>query len=675
MSQSNRKANHLQGQTSPYLLQHLYNPVDWYPWGTQALEKARTENKPLLISIGYSACHWCHVMEHESFEDEHVAQIMNENFVCIKVDREERPDIDHLYMNAVQLLSERGGWPLNCFALPDARPFWGATYFPKEQWVHVLQQITNLYQNQLHELEEQAEQLTRGIAQSSLLPRGVHKDQFPASTTDNMTGKLLEKIDMKNGGFSGAPKFPLPATLEFLLHYLHQHPQNTKAEKALHVSLHKMALGGIYDQVGGGFSRYSVDDKWKVPHFEKMLYDNAQLLSLYAKAWKVKPEPLYKDVVVEIISFLKRELCSPNGTFYAALDADSEGVEGKYYVWDADEFYDVLADEAPLAAQLFSIGGKGLWEHDQNILLLDTTIEEFAHRENIDQAHLRSRVEKWKQMLYARREERVRPGLDNKIIISWNALTIDALAEAGSCFCNPAWILDAEKTAAFILQYALLPDGSLAHTLHGSNPAIDGFLEDYAFMIKGLIKLGQVTMNEQYFLSARDLLEYTLTHFTTPETNMFAFSSVKGEKLVAPYFDFQDNVIPSANSTMARNLFYLGNIFEEQQWVERSRNMLADLQPQMENYGRWTPNWGILWLHLQKPFYTLAITGEQAGKKTEELMQRYLPDTLVCASSHDDSELPILKNRYQQEKTLIYPCTLSACLQPVEEVDKLLSVI
>ncbi|TVQ08359.1 MAG: thioredoxin domain-containing protein [Bacteroidetes bacterium] len=674
MSEFNLKENHLKGQTSPYLLQHLYNPVDWYPWGPEALDKAKTENKPLLISIGYSACHWCHVMEKESFEDHEVARLMNDHFVCIKVDREERPDIDHLYMNAVQLISQRGGWPLNCFALPDGRPFWGATYFPRDQWKSILIRIHELFVHQHSDLEEQAEKLTEGLAQNSILPLTDKKDKgFSADVTNKMARGISQNIDMNEGGTMGAPKFPLPAVFEFLLHYHQQNPQAKDAAKAVELTLTKMAMGGIYDQAGGGFARYSVDENWKVPHFEKMLYDNAQLISLYAKAYKTNPLQIYRQVVEESIAFVKRELTSPSGTFYSALDADSEGEEGKFYVWTEKQFHEVLGKEAPLAIEYFNVGGKGFWEKGNSILLLNKTDEAFAREWSMQPEMVRNKAASWKKILLKEREKRIRPGLDNKVLVSWNGLMIEALAEAYSAFGNHQWKDDAAKAADNILRLAMQPDGRLYHTLNDDKPAVDGFLEDYACMIKALIKLG--THKEEYLLSAKKMMEYTLENFSSEKTNMFSFSSAKGEQLVAPYFDFQDNVIPSANSIMARNLFYMGHLFENHDWIDRSRQMLTDVAQQMENYGSWTANWGILWLHHQKEFFTLAVCGNNAAETTDDILSNYLPDILACSSFSEKTQIPLLKNRFVKGKTLVYPCTSTECLPPVATSHETLKIL
>jgi uncharacterized protein len=676
MSEFSRKENHLKGQTSPYLLQHLYNPVDWHPWGNDALQKAKSENKPLLISIGYSACHWCHVMERESFENQEVARLMNQYFVCIKVDREERPDIDHLYMGAVQLISGQGGWPLNCFALPDGRPFWGGTYFPAEQWKNILSRIHDLYLHQYSELEEQAKRLTEGIANNNLLPVGENvSESFPAATTHAMVQSILQSLDTTDGGTKGAPKFPLPVIYEFLLHYYYQNPNATQVLEAINITLKKMAMGGIYDQAGGGFSRYSVDEYWKVPHFEKMLYDNAQLINLYAKAWKINSQPLFKQVVEETIEFVKRELTSPEGTFYSALDADSEGEEGKFYVWTENEIRQVLGHDAALAIEYFNVGGNGFWENGRNILLLTQSADEFALEKGIEIKSFYEMANRWKHLLLTHREKRTRPGLDYKILISWNALMIEALAEAAAAFQNDQWKEMAVKAADFIIDHAMDPRGMIHHTLHHKTPAIDGFLEDYAFLIKALIKLGQVCCQEKYFILSHKLAEYSMENFSSSETPLLSFSSSQGEKLAAPHFEFEDNVIPSSNSTMARNLFYLGNIFEDKNWVDKSREMLKAIEPQMERYGSWAANWGILWLHFQKEFYTLAVCGEGAQTTTQQIMTHYLPDALVCTALKPASQLPVLENRFSPDKTMIYPCTLHSCLTPEESVDGLINLL
>ncbi len=669
-----KKANHLQGQNSPYLLQHLYNPVDWHPWGEEALGKAKRENKPLLVSIGYSACHWCHVMEQESFEDPEVSAIMNKYFVCIKVDREERPDLDHFYMNAVQLISGRGGWPLNCFALPDGRPFWGATYFPKDQWTSILQRIAELFKNQPSDLEKQAQELTKGVSNSSILLKSDNAMNFPEEISHKMATALVDNTDPKEGGTQGSPKFPLPVVYEFLLHYFKQTGE-VKAIEAVHLTLHKMAMGGIYDQIGGGFARYATDERWKIPHFEKMLYDNAQLISLYSKAWQVQPHMLYKEVVLDSIEFINRELTSAEGTFYSALDADSQGEEGRYYVWKEKEFNEILGDEAPLAREYFNVGGKGFWEKGNNILVRNASDDAFAHEHDIQTDVLKKKTQEWKHKLLKSRKQRIKPGLDNKVLVSWNALMISGLVHAYQAFDEPVLLERAEKAARFIEQHAIEPDGKIYHTLVIDKPYIDGFLEDYSGMIQALINLYQVTLDEDLLWIAHNLTQYVMTNFSSSKTHLFSFSSQKGEKLAAPFYEFQDNVIPASNSVMARCLFYLGNFYENPIWVKRSRQMLIDMKPQMEKYGGWAANWGILWLHHQKEFYTLALCGEKAMNIARELGKHYLPDCLIAGTSDGKTRIPLLENRFVKNENLIYPCTLESCKQPVNDTQELLEMI
>ncbi|TVR40207.1 MAG: thioredoxin domain-containing protein [Bacteroidia bacterium] len=667
------KPNHLKEQTSPYLLQHLYNPVDWYPWGEEALEKAKRENKPLLVSIGYSACHWCHVMEKESFEDNEVAYLMNSSFVCIKVDREERPDIDHLYMNAVQLVSGQGGWPLNCFALPDGRPFWGGTYFPKEQWKNILARITELYNDNYDDVLKQADNLTKGVSGSSFVAAGNDKPAFDKEDVRKMMNNLLEYMDDQEGGTKGAPKFPLPNNHAFLLHYYGQNGDQKSLDQ-VNISLHKMAMGGIYDQIGGGFARYSTDIHWKVPHFEKMLYDNGQLVSLYANAWKLTRKPLYKDVVYETVSFVDRELTSPDGVFFSALDADSEGEEGKYYVWKAAEVDSLLGDDAPWVKDYFRIGDKGLWENGNNILLRDKSDEAFAQSMDLDAGAFRGLLSKVKEKMLIARSKRVKPGLDDKVLVSWNALMIEGLADAYAAFEDEAFLNKASNAADFLLQHAMEPDGKLYRTVRGKRPAIDGFLEDYALFGSALIRLYQVSGNAAYANAAKKLTEYVMRHFREDGTNLFYFSSQRSEKLAAPHYEFYDNVIPSSNSVMARVLFYLAHYYENPEWGQQSSKMLNDMKERLDKYSSSFSNWGILLMHHTQPFHTIVITGPQAFSAAKEMGRHYLPNVLIAAAKNESQAagLPVFENRFVKEKTLIYPCLMGRCKLPVETVEDVL---
>jgi uncharacterized protein len=667
MKNQRQQGNYLRGETSPYLLQHLFNPVDWYPWGQEALEKAAREDKPVLVSIGYSACHWCHVMEKESFQDEKVAEIMNNYFVCIKVDREERPDIDHMYMTAVQLLGGRGGWPLNCFALPDSRPFWGSTYLPREHWIDILAQVQGLYRERKDELVTQAENLTQGISQASFIKPGRGSADFQPEDAVKVFNNIIRHMDRKEGGTTGAPKFPLPVNLEFLLHYHHQ-CRNEAALQQVEVTLEKMALGGIYDQVGGGFARYSTDEKWKVPHFEKMLYDNGQLVSLYSNAFKISGNPLFRHVVYQTVEFVDRELTAPDGTFYSALDADSEGQEGKFYVWKEEEIDAIIpAGDLPVVREYYQVGKKGLWEDGLNILLRDEGDAEFCRRMNISPATLRETMERTRKLLLQARSQRIRPGLDNKVLASWNALMIHGLADAFAAFGDESFLSRAKKAAGFLMESHITPGGKLFRSLRGENSPIDGFLEDYALFIRALIRLWEVSMEQLFLQKAGLLAEYVITNFTSSSTRLFSFSSRHGESLKTDHFEIYDNVIPSSNSVMAINLLHLANYFENPGWSRRSTNILSDMEPLLAEQGINLANWGRLLLYNIHPLFTLAICGPEARKSVNEVNRQFLPNVLVAGTT-DESDIPVFRDRVRDGETWFYLCSMGSCKMPVQDL-------
>ena len=672
MKDISRTPNHLKGQSSPYLLQHLYNPVDWHPWGEKALSLARRENKPLLVSIGYSACHWCHVMERESFEDKEVARLMNQNFICVKVDREERPDVDHLYMNAVQMITGQGGWPLNCFALPDGKPFWGGTYFPREQWKNILIRVAELFQNHRTEVEDQADQVTKGIADSSFIRVNDAKAAFGRDEVKGMFENLMGYMDREKGGTKGAPKFPLPNNYEFLLHYHHLTGDGPALEQVL-LTLRKMAMGGIYDQLGGGFARYATDTEWKVPHFEKMLYDNAQLISLFANAFKVVPDPLFRQVVVETIGFVNRELTSPGGLFFSALDADSDGEEGKFYVWTEAEFDQILKEDAGLVKQYFNLGGKALWEEGKNILLREETDEAFAERQDIDAGELKERLESAKALLLEFRSRRSRPGLDDKILVSWNAMMIKALADASAAFGEQVYLDQARMAMETLLSSALREDGGLYRNLKGDQPSILAFLEDYAWLVNALIRLYEISAEERYLMEAARFTEYVLAAFRADDTSLLLFSAPGDDQLAAPYYEFHDNVIPSSNSIMAKNLFYLAHYFEKPEWGQRSSEMLRDMQRLLNKYSSSYSNWGMLLMHHTFPFHTLVVCGDKAHDEMGKISEKYLPNSLVAVSANANSEIPVFEGRFKAGQTWHYVCQMGHCKLPVKTADEALS--
>jgi hypothetical protein len=673
---SHKHSNALIHETSPYLLQHAHNPVNWEAWNDAALERAKKENKLILVSVGYSACHWCHVMEHESFEDENVAQLMNDHFVCIKVDREERPDIDQVYMLAVQLMTGHGGWPLNCFTLPDGRPVYGGTYFPRANWMNILLNLADVWHQEPQKAIDYAEKLTEGVKLAELVKLNEKEETFSIDQLNKCYNNWRTRFDDEDGGPDKAPKFPLPNNYQFLLRYAH-HTRNTEAKEHVKLTLKKMAFGGIYDQLGGGFARYSVDHIWKVPHFEKMLYDNAQLVTLYSEAYQSTGEPLYRQTVYETLAFIERELTSSNGGFYSALDADSEGVEGKYYVWTKEELEAILKDDFPLFADYYNVNERGFWEDENYILLRNDNDEEVAARNGLNTEELERKISGFKSQLLEVREKRVRPGLDNKIITSWNALMLKAYVDAYNAFDEERFLEIALKNTGFLFRNAFSKDGKLLH-LASENPdkksPVNGFLEDHCFMTEALISLYEATFKEEYLRKAEELVQSTIQHFRDERSGMFWFTSDEDKALVTRKMELSDNVIPASNSSMAKCLFLLGHHLEKQEYIAMSRRMLNHMLADMEHYGAGYSNWGILQLYFSQPFYEVAIVGKSVDEKRKALQKHYFPNR-IFAGSTSESTLPLLKNRYKEGETLIYICRDMSCQQPVKTAEEALNLL
>ncbi|MDP4206475.1 MAG: thioredoxin domain-containing protein, partial [Bacteroidota bacterium] len=500
-------ANRLARESSPYLLAHAYNPVDWYPWGNEALQKAEKEHKLLIISIGYSSCHWCHVMEKESFNDPEVADVMNRFYVSVKVDREERPDIDQIYMTAAYIVQGTGGWPLNVIALPDGRPFFAGSYFPKERWIYVLEQFALLQQHEPQQLEEYAAKITSHIRTPDISPDSFHPLENSLSELKKELDPLKNKFDPEYGGLKGSPKFPMPSLLQMLL-TMGFKLRDAELDQHVKITLVKMAIGGIHDHVGGGFARYSVDPWWKVPHFEKMLYDNAQLLKLYAQAYARWKDPLFLNVCKQIVSFAQRGLHSPEGAYYASFDADSNGEEGQYYCWSKIEIDSLLGNDTDAFCEIFQVTEAGNRKPDKNILIRKD-------------AKLDKRIADWLKILLEARNQRVPPALDDKILTSWNALMITGLCELAKVTGEDYYTSLACKTATFIKEKMILPDGMIRHTYKNGESSIHGFLDDYAFTIEAFLALYEVTAEEKWILRAQQLNLYTLSHFQDPESRLF----------------------------------------------------------------------------------------------------------------------------------------------------------
>lgn len=669
---SHQYTNALINETSPYLLQHAHNPVNWYAWNSETLEKAKKEDKLLLISIGYSACHWCHVMEHESFENEEVAEIMNTHFICIKIDREERPDIDQIYMNAVQLMNGQGGWPLNCFALPNGKPFYGGTYFQTNQWKHILQAIAGEYEANPQKVIEYADELTKGIKESELLPKIIHSNPFTMGVIEVAVQRVKTQFDYTEGGANRAPKFPLPNNYEFLLDYYY-HTNDKTILQFVDLTLTKMAYGGIYDQIGGGFARYSTDSYWKVPHFEKMLYDNAQLVSLYSKAYQLTKNKLYKHVVYQTLKFIEREMTTQNGAFYSALDADSEGEEGKFYVWTKEELQTLLKEDYPLIETYYNINNIGKWEGNY-ILLRKESDKDVSKQFDITEKELITKINSINHLLLEDRSKRIRPGLDDKTLTSWNALMLKGYVDAYNTFGEKDFLTVAIKNATFIANTQIRKDGGINHNYKNGVSNLNGYLEDYCFTIEAFIALYEATFDEKWLVLSKQLMDYTIVHFYDDETGFFFFTSDEAKGLIARKMELSDNVIPASNSSIAKGLFLLGLYFEKDDYTKKATQMLKNIEAQIPKYVSGYSNWASLLLNQIKPLYEIAITGDDALEKRNEFYQTYLPNKIIIGSIKK-SNLPLLQEKQPNGKTMIYVCYNKACQKPVETVDEALKQI
>ncbi|MGI4862546.1 MAG: thioredoxin domain-containing protein [Janthinobacterium lividum] len=669
-SSPTQPANRLAHETSPYLLQHAHNPVDWYPWGPEALARAQAEQKPILVSIGYAACHWCHVMERESFENEQVARVMNEYFVCIKVDREERPDVDQIYMDAVQAMGIQGGWPLNVMLTPEAKPFYGGTYFPSGNWVKLLENIAQAYAGEHRaELEGSAERFAQALQTSELEKYSAAGDGPSASVSDEefklLAYNLSQRFDRERGGTNRAPKFPMPSLWRFLLRAYHiSGSQNILNQ--VNLTLREMAWGGIYDQVGGGFARYSVDGEWLVPHFEKMLYDNGQLLSLYSEAYQVTRDPLYREVVFQTVAWVRRELTNPEGGFYSSLDADSEGVEGKFYVWTREELQVILGDEEPVAAAYYNCTGVGNWEHGNNILHRRQSDTDFAKEHGLEPHVLAKLIHGWQKALLAARAHRIRPGLDDKVLTGWNALMLSGLVAAYRAF-GEAELLELALRNADFLQQNLRNGPRLYRTWKNGRATINGFLEDYALVIEAYISLYEATFTESWLHEAETLTAYVLDNFFDPAEQQFFYTDASAEPLIARKKELFDNVIPGSNSVMANNLLRLGRHLENAHYQELAAAMLGQVQSLVVKEPQHLTNWASLYVALLRPGAEVAITGPQVEAFRRELTQYFLPNDIM-AGALTTSDLPLLEGRAGTAETTIYVCRNRACQLPVHTV-------
>lgn len=671
--------NDLINETSPYLLQHAHNPVDWKAWNEKTLAQAKKENKLILVSIGYSSCHWCHVMEHESFEDSLVASFMNQNFINIKVDREERPDVDNVYMNAVQLMTGRGGWPLNAIALPDGRPVWGGTYFPKDDWLDALGQIAKIYNSDPNKLVEYADKLGSGLQEMDLVKPNSNKPSFELETLENAVQTWSRQWDTRQGGLNRAPKFMMPNNYQFLLRYAHQN-NNEELLEYVNTTLEQIAFGGVNDHVGGGFARYSTDMKWHIPHFEKMLYDNAQLVSLYSDAYLKTKNPLYKETVYQTLTFIEREMTTDQGGFYSALDADSlddygELEEGAYYVWTKEELQSLLGEDLELFSAYYNVNSYGKWEKDHYVLIRQDTDQDFVKEHQILLDEFKSKKEKWSENLLRFREsDKQKPRLDDKILTAWNGLMTKGYIDAYRVFKDPKHLNAALKNATFIKDNILRDDGGLDRTYKDGKSTINGYLEDYAAVIDAYIALFEVTADEQWLQLAKNLTDYTFTHFQNKENSLFFFTSDQDPSLATRNTEFYDNVIPSSNSIMAKNIFKLSHYYLNRAYTDTVVAMLNNVQPNFDQSPTSFSNWMDLMLNYTKPYYELVVVGQNSKEVLAQLNEVYLPNKLTAASTTKSNQ-EIFKGRYLEGETLIYVCVNNACKLPVKTVHEALNLI
>ena len=675
--------NRLINETSPYLLQHAHNPVDWYPWGEEAIQKATLENKPILLSIGYAACHWCHVMERESFEDEDTAAIMNNYFVNIKIDREERPDLDHIYMDAVQSITGSGGWPLNVFLTPDTKPFYGGTYFPPEpafnrpSWKETLLGIRKAFSERNDEIKEQANNLTAHLIKANSFglqsqPGMDGPNLFSKEISKEIFSNLMKGADKTEGGFGKAPKFPQTFSIQFCLHHFYFYKDKSALEQACQ-SLDKMICGGIYDQLGGGFARYATDNEWLVPHFEKMLYDNALLLIVLAEAYQATKNELYKTTIDHTIRFIEREWKSPENGFFSALDADSEGVEGKYYVWSKAEIESVLTEGSELFCEYYNVTVKGNWENS-NILHKKESLNSFAAKKNIpvDQLEIAFNVAREKLLTY--RDLRIRPLLDDKILMSWNALLVTALCKSYSAVGNEHFRELAISTMDFIWT-RFQKEGDFYHTYTKGEPKHPAFLDDYAFVIQSLIHLQEITGETKYVIKASHLTQFVIDHFSEEETGFFFYTRANQKDIIVRKKEVYDGATPSGNSIMMLNLYYLAIVFNKPGWSNRALKMVGSLQKAIVKYPTSFGVWATFFQSFCNDIPEIALIGEKFREVHLDFLRIFIPFKIFQSATLSDKQFPLLADKPHSIKPQFYLCKQYSCQKPVFETDELLRLL
>lgn len=687
-------SNKLIHESSPYLLQHAHNPVNWYPWGEEALQKAVSENKPILVSIGYAACHWCHVMERESFEDEATAAIMNANFVNIKIDREERPDLDHIYMDAVQAMTGSGGWPLNVFLTPDGRPFYGGTYFPPQRaynrpsWQETLHSVAQAFRERRHEIDAQAENLTTHIRESNAFgtqsPGEPGTEYCNRENVNSIAENILKSADTEWGGFGRAPKFPQTFSIQYLLRYSkmqqkHEPARAAAARRQALLSLDKMIQGGIYDQAGGGFARYSTDTEWLAPHFEKMLYDNALLVITLSEAYLLTKKERYREVITETMDFVQRELMHTRHGFYAALDADSEGEEGRFYVWQKDEINSLLGADAPIFCEYYGITENGNWEHT-NILHIKKPPDEFARDKAMDEAALQHLLAACRQKLMEQRANRVRPITDDKILLGWNALMNTACSRAFAATGNETYRKLATENMQFLLRaFSAADTAAFYHTWKNDQARYPAFLDDYACLIEALLALQEITAGTEWLEKAVSLAVYTDEAFSEEGTGYYYYTPDYQQDVIVRKKEVYDGAVPSGNAVMAKVLWHLsllsGDAGKAAMWKERSLKMVSTMGRAIVKYPTSFGVWACLLQEICFGTNEIALVGAGFEEWHQEILADYIPHRVLMVSGTGREEWPLLAGKTDVSKPAMYLCRNNTCQAPVFSAKDLMSLI
>jgi uncharacterized protein YyaL (SSP411 family) len=677
-----KHTNQLIHETSPYLLQHAHNPVHWYAWGEEALTLAKKLDKPILVSIGYAACHWCHVMERESFEDEATAKLMNDCFINIKIDREERPDLDYIYMDAVQAMSGSGGWPLNVFLTPDTRPFYGGTYFPpvaafnRMSWSDVLTNVHKAYRERKHEIEAQADNLLEHIKSSNSfgIEDNLPKDDFfTKENVDLIASNILKQADKKWGGFGKAPKFPQVFSIQYLLRHYHFTKDENALEQAL-LSLDKMTQGGIYDHIGGGFARYSTDEKWFAPHFEKMLYDNALVIGVLSEAYQLTKKEKYAETIKHTMQFIQREMMGKEGGFYSALDADSEGIEGKFYTWSKNDIEKILHDDALLYCELYNISEEGNWEHD-SIVWMTTSMESFAEQKEIDVEDLKTKMSLCHTKLLSQRNKRIRPMTDDKILLGWNALMNTACSKAYAAIGDEAYKQFAIDNMFFLEQSMQNEKGNWLHTFKDGHAKISAFLDDYAYLIEAYIHLQEITGDASYLTKSKQVTEYVIEHFKEDTSGYFFYTNKDQTDAIVRKKEVYDGATPSGNAIMANNLLYLSIVFDIKLWDDWAKKIIRPLKKTIFNYPTSFGIWAGL---VQKVFFgtkEIIIIGENATQTLPKLLELYRPNKILQSSNAENECFPLLRGKYPPSGVLFYLCNDYICETAVDSLSSFLAKV